>query len=532
LALRQAGIPYLGANKGTFLDCLEINDMEALLDTLITPFNNLSIAQVLKSPIFSASDEDLMMIAEHNTSPQWFVRMAELTEQLPEDHPVHRGYVDIQRWRELADRIPVHDLLDRIYCEADLLARYQLSSPDSLKPRIHANLVRFLEMALDMDAGRYPSLMHFLEHLRHLKMLSRDAPDEAPMAISSARVRIMTIHASKGLEAPVVFLADTINTDKDTSAHQTLVDWPASEKRPTAFQLIPNKQFKNTKSDGFLKTRKQHQNRENANLLYVAITRAKQYLYVSACLPRPPYIDWYTPIRTAVEKIATENNDDTLIYQFGEAAEIKNRPVAEAPPEETERDPRLKQKIPPMPLAEKIIAPSYTAKEAALHIGGDEDAQLRGIVIHRCLELLTRECPFEDASVKQLLASECGHLADEQKLDDWLSEAKTIIQHAELKMVFQPAAGTKIHNELPIQYRLGEQIVYGVIDRLLVTDKDVLLIDYKTHQQASKDNIEQLAETYKEQMQLYANGIKQIWPDKNLQTALLFTSCHQLYYLN
>ncbi|MCW8909182.1 MAG: PD-(D/E)XK nuclease family protein, partial [Gammaproteobacteria bacterium] len=228
----------------------------------------------------------------------------------------------------------------------------------------------------------------------------------------------------------------------------------------------------------------------------------------------------------------TENNDDTLIYQFGEAAEIKNRPVAEAPPEETEIDQRLKQKIPPMPLAEKIIAPSYTAKEAALHIGGDEDAQLRGIVIHRCLELLTRECPFEDASVKQLLASECGHLADEQKLDDWLSEAKTIIQHAELKMVFQPAAGTKIHNELPIQYRLGEQIVYGVIDRLLVTDKDVLLIDYKTHQQASKDNIEQLAETYKEQMQLYANGIKQIWPDKNLQTALLFTSCHQLYYLN
>ena len=153
-------------------------------------------------------------------------------------------------------------------------------------------------------------------------------------------------------------------------------------------------------------------------------------------------------------------------------------------------------------------------------------------MIHRCLELLSREVPFDEHNIKQVLASECCTLTDEQTLDDWLNEAQALIQHADLKTVFQPAAETKIYNELAIQYRLGEQMVYGIIDRLLVTDKDILLIDYKTHQQASKDNIEKLAEGYKEQMQLYADGIKQIWPDKNLQTALLFTSCHSLYYMN
>lgn len=532
LALRQAGIPYLGANKGTFLDCLEINDMEALLDTLITPFNNLSIAQVLKSPIFSATDEDLMMIAAHKGNPQWLGRMAELKETLAEEHPIHRAYVYLQRWRELADRIPVHDLLDRIYCEADILARYDLSSPDSLKPRIRANLVRFLEMALDMDAGRYPSLMHFLEHLRHLKTLKKDAPDEAPMMTDSERVRIMTIHASKGLEAPVVFLADTINADKDTSSHQALIDWPASETRPLAFQLIPSRTLKNSKSDQFLERRKQLQQKENANLLYVAITRAKQYLFISACQCRPPCTDWYTPIRSAMEKIANEADDGTLLYQHGTTEKIKLISSTETTDEVTEIDPALKQPITLPAVTEKIIAPSYTAKESVLHNDGDEDAQLRGIVIHRCLELLTREQAFTEHSIKQLILSETSYLIDKAKLADWLNEAKTLITHPELETVFKPSAGTKTYNELPLQYKLGNQMVQGVIDRLLVSDENILLIDYKTHQQASKNNMAEIADTYKEQMALYANGIKLIWPEKKLETALLFTSCRRLYYMN
>ncbi|MDH5473573.1 MAG: PD-(D/E)XK nuclease family protein, partial [Gammaproteobacteria bacterium] len=281
----------------------------------------------------------------------------------------------------------------------------------------------------------------------------------------------------------------------------------------------------------FLEKRKQQQNRENANLLYVAITRAKQYLYISACEPRPPYIDWYRPVRMALENIGTESDDGKLVYQFGSAAEYKPPTVIEAAPPVIEIDPALQQKMPPLPPMEKIIAPSYTAKDAILQPGADDDAQLRGIVIHRCLELLSREFPFSDNSIKQCLMNESAHLADEQKLQHWLEEARQIIAHPELEIIFKPAAGTKIYNELPIQYRLDKQLVRGVIDRLLVSDDTMLLIDYKTHQQATTDNIKELAHGYREQMQLYANGIQQIWPEKTLQTALLFTSCHSLVYL-
>ncbi|MDH5765430.1 MAG: UvrD-helicase domain-containing protein [Gammaproteobacteria bacterium] len=532
LALRQAGIPFLGANKGTFLDCLEINDMEALLDSLMTPFNNLSIAQVLKSPIFSATDDDLILIASHKTSPQWFIRMEELSELLPAEHTVHYAYTCLQRWRQLADRIPVHDLLDQIYCEADILARYELSSPDSLKPRMRANLVRFLEMALDMDAGRYPSLMRFLEHLRHLKTLNKDAPDEAPMMIASSRVRIMTIHAAKGLEAPVVFLADAISSDKDQASHQTLVEWPVEEQRPTSFQLIPSQTLRNSKSEKYLQYRRQQQEKENANLLYVAITRAKQFLFISACKGRAPNTDWYTPIRTALESIATSQDDDTLVYEWGTAPEVAITQTEDTPAALVTIDPALKQKIKLPELKEKIIAPSHTAKDAIYGGDGDEDAQIRGIVIHRCLDLLTREHPFTEAGIKQLLKTETSYLVTETKLDQWLTEAMTLIDHPDLTDIFQPDNQTKIYNEAPVQYMLDDYLVHGIIDRLLVKDDSIILVDYKTHQQATVDNLKDIADSYTEQMRLYAEGVKQIWPEKKLQTALLFTSCNHLYYLN
>ncbi|HEX5636886.1 MAG TPA: 3'-5' exonuclease, partial [Gammaproteobacteria bacterium] len=300
-ALRDAGIPYMGANRGSLLECIEIDDMLALLDTLLTPFNNLALAQVLKSPLFSADDIDLMQLAAHKSIPLWIDRLAEIAAERDEQHPLHRAHHYLCSWSALADRIPVHDLLDRIYHESQLVERYVATSPPSLKPRVRANLIRFLEMALDLDSGRYPSLMHFLLHIRELQQQERDAPDEAPMQTDDARVRIMTIHASKGLEAPVVFLADTINNDPNRDTLSALVEWPAQQERPTHIQLIPTKDSRDQISDTCLDNQKRTESQEQLHLLYVAVTRAKQCLYISACRPEiKPSTDWYTPIENAV----------------------------------------------------------------------------------------------------------------------------------------------------------------------------------------------------------------------------------------
>ncbi|TNF38476.1 MAG: DNA helicase UvrD, partial [Gammaproteobacteria bacterium] len=523
-ALRQAGIPYLGANKGTFLDCMEIQDMEALLDSIMTPFNNLALAQVLKSPIFSASDEDLMCIARIKDTALWIDRLALLQEQLDANHPLHRACTTLSRWRTLADKIPVHDLLDKIYHEANVLKRYEAAVDDALKPRVLANLSRFLELALELDSGRYPSLMHFLDYLRSLRTLSSDAPDEAPMETESSRVHIMTIHASKGLEAPVVFLADTMSIVKDRHSLSTLVDWPADQARPVAFQLIPQKDKRDSVSQKSLEQSDYIEQRENAHLLYVALTRAKQLLFVSASQPeRSAGLDWYTPIHNAIADIGTGEDDGSMIYAQGTLAQHATVANTDTSTDNISVDPRLTRPFYTLPLPDRMIAPSRTV--IASGADSDEDGQQRGIAIHRCLDLLTRSQPFSIDSIKQILAAELNLSKEDAVIASCIDEAHSIINKPEFTHLFNADSKAQYLNEIAIHYQLNNRMVFGVIDRLILRQQDITIIDYKSHQHASADNLQQLAAHYQEQMRLYAEGVRRAWPGRKIEAALLFTHC-------
>ena len=523
-ALRQAGIPYLGANRGTLLDCIEIQDMEALLDTLLTPFNNLALAQVLKSPLFGASDEDLVQIAGQK-SGLWIERIAELSRQLDEEHPIHRAHRLIHEWRQLVDHIPVHDLLDRIYNQSNILQRYRSATPEALRPRVQANLIRFLELALELDSGRYPSLMHFLHYIRSLKALASDAPDEAPMEVDESRVRIMTIHASKGLEAPVVFLADAISSSRDRTSISTLVDWPVEQPRPTHFQLIPSRHQRDAVSDQLVEKQAFIQQREEAHLLYVAITRAKQLLYISGCRPdRGPLLDWHTPMLNALGTLNDDPDRPLLSYTRGRLERVTGQPeqITDDDTETIDRHAYDDIKLPGTP--EVLIAPSKSILPQA-PLSGDEDAQTRGLAIHRCLELLAGDRVFSDRQLRQSLCEELQLSARDPLIEDCIAEARSLIDNPAFSAIFSPAAGTRVYNEIPIHYRDGENIVYGIIDRLLVDDRQALIIDYKSHRHAHADNVKQLALAYAQQINLYAKGVAGAWPDKKINAALLFTHC-------
>jgi ATP-dependent helicase/nuclease subunit A len=524
-ALRQAGIPYLGANRGTLLDCIEIQDMEALLDTLLTPFNNLALAQVLKSPLFSASDEDLMQLAQNKSSPLWIERLADIGDSLDDDHPLRRARHYIQEWRALVDRIPVHDLLDRIYHQANLLDRYQAATPPALRPRVQANLTRFLELALDLDSGRYPSLMHFLQTIRSLKSLSSDAPDEAPMQSAESRVKIMTIHASKGLEAPVVFLADCISIMRDHNSMSTLVDWPVDQPRPTHFQLIPGTQQRDSLSESLLEKQRHVQDREQANLLYVALTRAKQILYISACKPkqRGPMLDWYHPLQNALRTLTRQPEAEHIRFEFGELQTAAAPASTGTAPTIALDDNWLSHDRVKHPL-DMLIAPSRFSSSHTLD-SLDEDAQTRGLAVHRCLELLTGPNPRSAAQLRRILCAELELGIHDPLIDECINEAQMLIADPQLAFVFHPDDDWRAYNECPLHYQHQQQGVYGLIDRLLVNDRQIIIIDYKSHIQASTDNLSQLAEAYREQMQYYAQGVAGLWPNRKLSAYLLFTHC-------
>lgn len=534
-ALREAGIAYLGTNRGTFLSCLEIQDMQALLDTLLTPFNNLALAQVLKSPLFSASDNDLQTLAAHPLQGNWFERLEMLSNELAGQHPLHRAWYLLSEWRTLADKIPVHDLLDKIFAQADVFERYKRSTPEALQARVQANLTLFLEMALDLDSGRYPSLMHFLFYLRSLKNTRSDAPDEAPMETREPRVRIMTIHASKGLEAPVVYLADTITGAKDRSSLSTLIDWRVEDRQPIHFQLVPSSQNQDSQTKKLTEQFKNAQKKEDANLLYVAITRARQYLFISGCQPdRGPFTNWYQPLFSALQSLTHNTEDEHLCYAHGEPADCREHETftdTNNEIEDVEINPALRQKINIQNTPQLMLAPSRaeTHSPAAGKPGNDStNAKQRGIAIHRMLELLSNEQNLSSQQILHSIAYEM-HIDDSQPLENWFSVASHTYHDVNLQHIFKPENTLQIHNECPIQYLKEKQLVYGIIDRLIIEDNQVSIIDYKTHQHAEKSNLHDISQEYRLQMQYYAEGIKQIWPEKQVKSYLLFTECAELY---
>lgn len=519
-ALRNARIPYVTASRGTLLECLEIRDLVALLEILIIPYNNLALAQVLRSPLFACSDEDLMRLAAE-PGGHWLDRLLAAGTRGAASPPLARAAALLPRWQTLAGQRPVHDLLDRIYSEGNLMARYHAAFPSHLRPRVRANLTRFIALALDMDSGRYPSLTAFLTRLEALRTLEEDAPDEASENAAGS-VRLLTIHAAKGLEAAVVFLADAAAPSRAERGHRSIVRWPAEAARPGHFLLCARAGEADRMCAELLDAEAREARREQANLLYVAVTRAKQRLFISGCASkRGSDLGWYG-------SIAARLGEADVLCREGWRSET-GTPAA---PARTSAPPAAPALRPPAaglsaPLAlgplDTEIAPSRSADIIA-DGGGDDQARARGVAIHRLLQRLCAGAA-DDLMLLRQVCAELNLNPKDPETTGWLAEARRVIAHPGLRDWFDPARYERALNEVPICYEQEGRVVYGVMDRVVITAESCIVIDYKTHHQAADGNLGGLAAPYREQMRLYAEGARRLWPGKRIQTYLLFTAC-------
>ncbi|WP_455217632.1 UvrD-helicase domain-containing protein [Kaarinaea lacus] len=544
-ALREAGIPYTGADRGALLNSLEIRDMVNLLELLIAPFNDLALVNVLRSPIFGCSNDELILIAQQKETG-WFHKLSTLASQhVFSNHKsplknVVRAYQLLSQWREQVGILPVHDLLDRIYCEGNIINRYQAGSPSYLQHSVTANLTRFIELALEVDSGRHPTIGRFVSRLHNLRQHDKEAPDEGSPIQADSRVRIMTIHASKGLEAPAVFLADAAFSSSDKNAYKAIVDWPADKDRPDCFLLAGRKDSRDPYTSSVLDRHALAEAREDANLLYVALTRAKQLLFISGCKPkRSNSLGWYGHIweqcygqcydKTAGADLVFESSSQPLAGAPGIASSSKAFP---------EIDPKLQH-----PLArenkEFIIAPSYqtdTLNEVSRYSGEiepeflREEARTRGIAVHRCLQLLCEKQFTADDSNELInhLGGELGIDNQENALVSFVDEALNVYTHPGLTQLFDPAGYDSAFNEVPVQYFINGQMVYGIIDRLVVSGSEAWVIDYKTHRVPGRQQVNSLTKQYRSQIEHYCLGINKLWPGKIIRGYILLTHEQEL----
>ncbi|WP_342720506.1 UvrD-helicase domain-containing protein [Acidovorax sp. FHTAMBA] len=279
-ALRALHLPCVQPEKADLFDAPEVQDMVALLDVLVSPTHDLSLARALKSPLFSLGDDALVALAVLRRQPEhagcsWFELLLKselLALDLKALGPVLTQY---QGW---VSGLPPHDALHAIYEHGDVLARFAAAAPVTQRQAVQANLRALLAASLQHDGGRYLTPYAFV---RAMKKGGVRAPGRA----DAQAVRLLTVHGAKGLEADCVLLLDTDTRPQKAETMGVLVDWPGEQTVPSAFVFLASESNPPPSAEAALAAEQQARSREELNMLYVAMTRAKHCLALSSVQP-------------------------------------------------------------------------------------------------------------------------------------------------------------------------------------------------------------------------------------------------------
>ena len=295
-ALARQGVPHVVAEPLALHESPEALDLVAVLDVLASPGHDLSLARALKSPIFGASDDDLLWLsqaARNHTAAggralTW--RAALLSAPLsalpsappsPSTWPspaLQRAQRLLQDWLAVADSLPPHDLLDRIVHQADVLARLAAAVPPArCAAALHA-VHALLAAALSQQGGRYLSLYGFVRALRAGAV-------RAHASAPAAAVQLLTVHGAKGLEARAVVVADADPESRPPGRGLVLVEWAVEDSAPSRFAFLHSGSRIPRSLDGLWRREAEAAAREELNGLYVAMTRAREWLVFSRTEP-------------------------------------------------------------------------------------------------------------------------------------------------------------------------------------------------------------------------------------------------------
>ena len=376
------------------------------------------------------------------------------------------------------------------------------------RQRVRGNLNTFLQLALASDSGRYPSLSGFLREFSRRKG-NKDAPDEAAPAAAQDQVRILTVHGAKGLEAPAVFLAQTISSNTNNRDAGWIVQWPSGAPRPFGFVLAAKKDDRDAFSQSLIDERREREAAEDMNLLYVAATRARQFLHISAFSPKREnrqQTSWHALAADAFNRSGvTAMADGSLVYSHGEPAVSTS---SAAPSAQCPDDPRLRQ-----PLNLVLKATPRASPQDEIH---DAAAVMRGHALHWLLQDLS--APLKPVSTRRgRLEAAVGAAIRDADFTAWLAEARAVIETPALRPFFDAGRFRAAWNEVPF----SDDQRHGVMDRLVDDGETLWILDYKT----SRGEDEQtLLARYREQLLAYRDGVSQLWPGRSIRCGLLLTA--------
>ena len=515
-ALKQRRVPVAGADRLALTTHIAVMDLLALGRSCLLPDDDLTLATVLKSPLVGLGEDELFDLASGRSGSLAYA----LVKKADESDRWRRVQERMDRWRSAARATGPFTFYARVLGpdggRKALLGRLGSEAGDAVD--------EFLRIALDHEQHNAPSLSAFLD-----AMADADLVVKRDMEAGRDEVRVMTVHGAKGLEAPVVFLADTCSVPRN--------DAPLLVLPGTGLPVWLRGKTRDPEALRKLREREEDRIREEYHrLLYVAMTRAKDRLIIAGFVGSKGRGKscWYdmveTGLRDHLAEVPDERGDGTMIRRLMPLpfAPAQATPPPAEPPEETLpswlETPAAPEAEAGAPLRPSSALSAAEAPDRTADTPFVRDARAAGTLAHLLLEVLPG-CPAERRrAVAMAMAQARGGALAPARREAVAQAVLTLIEDPQLAALFGPGSRA----EAPLAGRLrrsdGSAVpVSGQIDRLAVTPDAVFIADYKTTARPPKGP-EAIPESHVAQLAVYRALVGPLYPGRPVRCLVVWTA--------
>lgn len=535
--LHEENVPVAGVDRLMLTDPLAIQDLLAALRFALQPEDDLNFANFLVSPLIDWSQDQLYALAKGRKASLWSALRDKADTG---DELAQKTAQAVTQILNQADFVTPYQLLESILSgpiqgRKKLLARLGEEARDPIEELLNA--------ALLFESENPPSLQHFLDWFDR-----GDAEIKRDPAAPLDAVRVMTVHGAKGLQAPLVILADA-TFDPDLARSKT-VEFSVDDDRPAIPLPYPRKDEQVDMLGDAVERQKRADREEHWRLLYVALTRAEEHLVIGGSLgPRykdgAPQESWYSAVERALdgfgegfdESSGGDWQEDPLwsavrAFDGTVPAEVSRRTGASrrsAPPI-LEKPDWLDRSAPQEERPPRPLAPSSLGADTVADPPPDAEMQAaaeRGLLLHSLFERLPDVAPEKRRDAALYWLEKSAGVGDAAQRTELADDALAIIGDP----AFAPIFGPDSLAEAPIVAVVDTVVVSGTVDRLLVGDDVVRVVDFKTGRRAPSGP-DAVPEGHLKQMSAYAAALAVIFPERRIEACLLYTAGPRLIPLS
>ena len=523
--LFSAGVPVAGVDRLHLHEPLAVQDLLAAVKFAVQPDDDLSLACLMVSPLIGWDQEQLRALAYGRKGRLW----RELRQRAAEFPDAHQALSELLR---IADFTTPSVFLETIL-SGPMQGRRKLYGRLGMAARDPVD--ELMNSALEFERNETASLDRFLAWFsRGTVDVQRDPGGPAN------EVRVMTVHGAKGLEAPVVILADATADPSRPGRTPISLDFDLGDDG-VAPLLRPKTEERCPPFEELIVAEEKRDLEEHWRLLYVALTRAADRLIVAGAAPKPkkdrsdprPVNCWHLAVQAAMQSLGAQTANHgkwgaALVH--GASAQTKAKKTAVKSGEaEIEiplwaRTPAPPEARPPRPLAPSAIAaddesappPSEAMRAAAL----------RGTWIHELLERLPAVASEERGAAADRWLERSVGVADASQRREIVEQVCAILSDSRFSALF----GDNSLAEAPLAATLPDgRVIAGTVDRLLIENDQISVIDFKTGRVPASDA--EIPNAHRAQMQAYTEALHVIFPGRGISASLLYTAGPKLVEL-